>query len=35
MEAQLAGLRDKQAELQKKRAALDSEVNRLIEVMTF
>lgn len=34
-EQQLAGLRDKQAELQKKRSALQGELDKLIEAMTF
>jgi phage shock protein A len=34
-EQQLAALRDSQAELNKKRAALQSELNKLIDGLTF
>jgi len=34
-EAQLAGLRDKQSELRRKKAAAEAELNRLIETMEF
>ncbi|MCC6538811.1 MAG: DUF4139 domain-containing protein [Bryobacterales bacterium] len=34
-EAQLAGLRDKQSELRRKKAAAETELNRLIETMEF
>ena len=34
-EQQLAALRDRQAELQKKRSALDAELNKLIEALAF
>jgi hypothetical protein len=34
-EQQLAGLRDKQAELQKKRSALQTELDKLVEALTF
>jgi chromosome segregation ATPase len=34
-EQQLASLRDRQAELQKKKAALESELNRLVESLAF
>jgi chromosome segregation ATPase len=34
-EQQLAALRDRQADLQKKKTALDSELNRLIDALSF
>ena len=34
-EQQLAALRDKQAELQKKKSALQGELDKLVEAMTF
>ncbi|HLK69280.1 MAG TPA: hypothetical protein VKU19_37870 [Bryobacteraceae bacterium] len=34
-EQQIAQLRDRQADLQKKKAALQSELDRLIEALTF
>ncbi len=35
LETQLAALRDRQAELQKKRSALDTEIGRMIEALSF
>jgi cell division protein FtsB len=34
-EQQLAGLRDRQAELQKKKSALETDLNNLIEALAF